>query len=83
MARMVRLSHPGTGLVLRPGPIDGLKVFSATVMADRALLGERVTDWIQTNPHRELTEILVRQSSDAAFHCITIIVFFRERRGTE
>jgi hypothetical protein len=68
------------GLVLRPGPFNGVKVFSATMMADRARLGEHVTEWIQANPHCELTEIVVTQSSDAAFHCIAITVFFRERR---
>jgi hypothetical protein len=74
---MVQLSESGTGLVLRPGPFDGVKVFSATMMAGRARLGEHVTEWIQANPHCELTEIVVTQSSDAAFHCIAISVFFR------
>jgi hypothetical protein len=70
-------SRSGIGLVLRPGRFDSVKVFSATMFADRAKLGERVTDWIQANPACELTEIVVTQSSDASFHCITISVFYR------
>lgn len=56
--------------------ISGLKVFSATMYQDRAVLGERVTAWIAANPDKKLVEIMVRQSSDSAFHCISIIVFF-------
>jgi hypothetical protein len=77
---MVRLSGSRSGLVLRPGPFDGVKVFSATMMAAREQLGENVTQWITANPHCELVEIVVTQSSDAAFHCIAITVFFRDRR---
>ena len=80
---MIQLSGSGSGsgLTLRPGPFDGVKVFSATMVADRLRLGELVTDWIQSHPQCELTEIVVTQSSDAAFHCIAISVFFRERRA--
>jgi hypothetical protein len=70
----------GTGLVLRSGPFDSVKVFSATMFADRARLGEKVTEWIQANPGFELTEIVVTQSSDSSFHCVTLSVFYRERR---
>jgi hypothetical protein len=68
-----------SGIVLRPGPFDGVKVFAATLVAHRAQLGEQVTEWIQSNPSCELTEIVVTQSSDASFHCISISVFFRRR----
>ena len=77
---MVRLSGSRSGLVLRPGSFDGVKVFSATMMAAREQLGENVTQWIQSNPNYELVEIVVTQSSDAAFHCIAITVFYRDRR---
>ncbi len=76
---MVQVSRSGSVLVLRPGPFNGVKVISATMMADRAQLGERATEWIRTHPQCELTEIVVTQSSDAAFHCIAISLFFRER----
>lgn len=55
----------------------GVKVFCATTSSDRTALGERVTEWIGANPTLAVVETLVRQSSDAAFHCITIVVFYR------
>jgi hypothetical protein len=59
-------------------PFNGVKVFSATMFADRGLLGDKVTAWIASSPTRKLTDIVVTQSSDAAFHCITISVFYHE-----
>lgn len=57
---------------------DGVKVFSATMINDRQQLGEVVTDWLQR--HRvDLVDISVTQSSDASFHCISIIVFYATR----
>lgn len=68
-------------VVLRPYvPFDGVKVFSATLFNDRLQLGEKITAWIAENPHNELTEILVTQSSDASFHCIALTVFYRSRK---
>jgi hypothetical protein len=55
----------------------GLRVFSATRARDRLVLGEVITDWIRANPDYELVDKLVLQSSDAQFHCVTIVVFFR------
>lgn len=57
---------------------NGLKVFSATMFADRDRLGERVTEWIAGHPACELTEIVVTQSSDDSFHCIAFTVFYWE-----
>lgn len=57
---------------------NGVKVFSATMVADREQLGEKVTDWIAKNPHKQVTDMVITQSSDEAFHCIAITVFFRE-----
>ena len=57
----------------------GLKVFSATKARDREQLGEVITSWIQTHPEYELVDKVVRQSSDAEFHCLTITVFYRPR----
>lgn len=68
-------------VVLRPdSPFDGVKVFSATLFNDRQQLGEKITAWIADNPRNELTEIIVTQSSDEAFHCIAFTVFFRTQR---
>jgi hypothetical protein len=60
---------------------DGLKVFSATMFADRERLGEKVTDWLRANSHLEVTDMVVTQSSDASFHCIAISVFYRDPRA--
>ena len=48
------------------------------MFADRGQLGEKDTAWIASSSHRRLTDIVVTQSSDAAFHCITIAVFYHE-----
>ncbi len=67
--------------MLRPQtPFNGIKVFSATLFNDRQLLGDKVTAWIADNPSNEVTEIVVTQSSDAAFHCIALTVFYRSQK---
>lgn len=77
----VRVMGAGS-LMLRPGVrFNGLKVFSATMFQDRAVLGERITEWIASNPKLEVTELVVTQSSDAAFHCIAITAFYRDSRA--
>lgn len=48
------------------------------MFADRGQLGERVTAWMANGPQRRLTDIIVTQSSDAAFHCVTISIFYQE-----
>jgi hypothetical protein len=35
-----------------------------------------VTAWISSHPQAKLTDIVITQSSDEAFHCIAITVFF-------
>lgn len=55
---------------------NGVKVFSATMVADRDQLGEKVSAWMQNNTHLKVTDIVVTQSSDEAFHCIAITVFY-------
>lgn len=57
---------------------DGLQVFSATKHRDRAELGERVTDWLSEHPVDIVDKVIV-QSSDNSFHCITIVLFYKER----
>jgi hypothetical protein len=49
---------------------NGVKVFSATMFADRERLGDRVCEWIASHPTCRIADIVVTQSSDAAFHCI-------------
>jgi hypothetical protein len=60
---------------------NGIKVFSATMAARRLVLGEEVTRWIdemQQRPGFKIVDIVVRQSSDAAFHCVSFVIFFQE-----
>ena len=68
----------GTLVVRRDVKFNGLKVFSATMVADRDQLGEKVTAWLASHPQCKLTDIVVTQSSDEAFHCVAITVFYWE-----
>jgi len=66
-------------LVLRKDvKFNGVKVFSATMVADRDQLGEKVTAWIAQHQECKVTDIVITQSSDEAFHCIAITVFYWE-----
>ena len=51
-----------------------IKVFSATKAKDRLALGERVTEWMASNPDLEISRTIVMQSSDRQFHCISIVL---------
>ena len=57
---------------------NGVKVFSATMVAQRGALGGVVTDWIQANPQLAIVDVVVSQSSDESFHCVAISVFYWE-----
>jgi len=57
---------------------NGVKVFSATMVGDRDNLGEKITDWLAENPHIKPRDAIVTQSSDEAFHCIAITIFYWE-----
>jgi hypothetical protein len=60
-----------------PARFNAVKVFSATMFQERDQLGEKISAWIAANPSYEVIDIVVTQSSDAAFHCIAITVFYR------
>lgn len=62
----------------RPPTFTGVKVFSTTLARDREALSERITNWIRENPQFEIVDQVVRQSSDKEFHCLSILLFFRE-----
>ena len=57
----------------------GLKVFSTTLARDREALSERITGWLREHPDLEVVDREVRQSSDKEFHCLSILLFYRER----
>lgn len=53
-----------------------VKVFSVTLARDREMLGEKVTEFV-SNFRGEIVDKVIVQSSDKAFHCLTIILFCR------
>jgi hypothetical protein len=55
---------------------NAVKVFSATMFQDRERLGEKVSEWISSHSGFRISDVVVTQSSDAAFHCIAITVFY-------
>ncbi|HVP67450.1 MAG TPA: hypothetical protein VMT17_09330 [Anaeromyxobacteraceae bacterium] len=57
----------------------GVKVFSATKAKEREELGDTVTRWLQANPNLEVVDRVVSQSSDNEFHCLTIVLFYRQK----
>jgi hypothetical protein len=57
----------------------GVKVFSATKAKEREELGEVITRWLKANPDVDLVDKVVSQSSDNEFHCISIVLFFKQR----
>jgi hypothetical protein len=57
----------------------GVKVFSATKAKEREELGETVTRWLRSNADLEIVDRVVSQSSDDEFHCLSIVLFFRNR----
>lgn len=57
---------------------DSVKIFSATMAADRARLGDVMTAWLHQEP-REIVDVVIRQSSDASFHCLSFCIFYRRR----
>lgn len=60
---------------------NGVKVFGATMFAQRQTLGETVTRWLEEacqRPGFEVVDIVVRQSSDRAYHLTAIVIFYKE-----
>jgi hypothetical protein len=59
----------------------GVKIFSTTLARDRDQLSERITHWLEEHPELEVVDQVVTQSSDKAFHCLTLTFFYRARNG--
>lgn len=53
------------------------KVFSATMKRERDLLGDVITKWLKERASVTVDEKQVLQSSDEAFHCVTIVLWYR------
>jgi hypothetical protein len=79
-AAPMSVSNQSGALILRTDlKFNGVKVFSATMVADRDQLGEKVTDWMAKHSQtKKVTDLVITQSSDEAFHCIAITVFYWE-----
>jgi hypothetical protein len=60
---------------------NGVRVFCATMFQQRQALGDQVTAWIaearRQRPGFEVVDIVMRQSSDQAFHCVSAILFYK------
>ena len=61
---------------------NGVKVFSATMAQDRDQLGEKLTAWLAERPELKVVDTVVTQSSDEAFHCLAITLFYFDPRAT-
>jgi hypothetical protein len=59
----------------------GVKVFSTTLARDREVMGDTISRWLAQNPGLEIVDKVVTLSSDQAFHCLSITLFYRERRS--
>lgn len=58
----------------------GVQVFSATKARERELLGEKITDWMRDHPDTEIVDKIVTQSSDSEFHCLSVTLFYKEKK---
>jgi hypothetical protein len=70
------MSHDADGT---PRRWNGVKVFAATMAQEREKLGEKITDWIRRYPQNEIVDTVITQSSDEAFHCLAITVFYLDK----
>ena len=57
----------------------GVKIFSATKAKEREDLGEQVTRWLRANADLEVVDRTVQQSSDNEFHCLSVVIFYKNR----
>ncbi len=58
--------------------LEGIKIFSSTTPDKRNTLGEAATAWLTEQRGRiVIDDINVTQSSDAEYHCVSILLFYR------
>lgn len=60
-----------------PRSYNLVKVFSVTKPWDRHALDQRVNAFLRSFKG-EIVDYIVRQSSDSAFHCFTIVLLLKE-----
>jgi len=56
--------------------VNAVKVFSATRPSDRRVLGEVMTSWLQQHRTIVIADIVVQQSSDRDFHCLSVTFLY-------
>ena len=61
----------------------GVKVFSTTLARDREVMGDAIGRWLKEHPGLEVVDREITQSSDREFHCLTITLFYRERKQAQ
>jgi len=59
---------------------DTVKTFTGTRARERDQLGDKVTEWLRAHPGMEVMDKEVKLSSDSEFHCLTIVLFCKNRR---
>ncbi len=59
---------------------DGMMIFSASKHGDRERMGENVTAWRLRNSTSVITDVRTMQSSDNEFHCVTVIIFYKNKK---
>lgn len=72
------MASTGQGSGTNNNQFTGVKVFSATMAQERDQLGEKITQWLLANPGVEIVDKIVTQSSDEAFHCLAITLFYND-----
>ncbi len=59
---------------------DAVKIFSATKLKEREMLGEAITQWLDDHKHAiTVVDKVVSQSSDNAYHCLSVTLFYQRR----
>jgi hypothetical protein len=63
--------------------VSGCRTFSASLRDDREMLGNRVTEFLKDlrAVAGAVHDIDVMQSSDHAFHCLSIVVWYEAPSG--
>lgn len=59
---------------------DSVMVFSATKAQERQYLGQTISDWLHAHKGITVVDKVVSQSSDSAFHCVVITLFYNRAR---
>lgn len=57
-----------------------VKTFSATKSEDRQNLGDQISSWLRKVEGQgvKIIDKSVLQSSDNAFHCLSVVIFYEE-----